>query len=276
MTFLQPLSWTQFRNLLSSSTVHYSGHPTFLDFLENNLIDYIVHQKALPKATRIHHWYELVSMTKQIRVRMERNENKTMLLRLVFDACPSMAMRHGVRTAQLEFLDHQLVPLSLHGQPPDLAPENQFQSLPSLDSAGTFYCLLDPLALMEVLSHMTLELEDLDGYAELRVLPEQFQRRLSHREFYPLIAKIVRPYQEVVELLQMSHDVLKVIGPGQIVTWDHKVNPVVYITALGSTFTIPRFLFTIYLVVTDTQPLFLIKDLDHPPSYPITTYTTIE
>src|SRR5882762_10457865 len=66
MMFLQPLSWTQFRNLLSSSAIHYSGHPTFLDFLENNLIDYIVHQKALPKVTRIHHWYELISMTKWI------------------------------------------------------------------------------------------------------------------------------------------------------------------------------------------------------------------
>src|SRR5882762_7759719 len=98
-----------------------------------------------------------------------------MLLRLVFDARPSMAMRHGVRTAQLEFLDHQLVPLTLHGQPPDLAPENQFQTLPSLDSAGTFYRLLDPMTLMEVLDHVTPELEDLDGYAELRVLPEQFQ-----------------------------------------------------------------------------------------------------
>jgi len=41
-----------------------------------------------------------------------------------------------------------------------------------------------------------------------------------------------------------------------------------------STFAIPRFLFTIYIVVTDTQPLFLIDDLDHPPQYPITTHTT--
>jgi len=64
----------------------------FLDFLENNLIDYIVHQKALTKATRIHHWYELVSMTKRIQVRMEQNEYKTMLLRLLFDACPSTTM----------------------------------------------------------------------------------------------------------------------------------------------------------------------------------------
>ena len=117
-----------------------------------------------------------------------------MLLWLVFDARPSTAMRHGVRTAQLEFLDHQLVPLSLHGQPPDLAPENRFQTLPSLDSAGTFYRPLDPITLMEVLDHVTPELEDLDGYAELRVLPEQFQRRLSHREFHPLIARIIRPY----------------------------------------------------------------------------------
>ena len=74
----------------------------------------------------------------------------------------------------------------------------------------------------------------------------------------------------------MSHDTLKVIGPGQIATWDHMQNLVVYITALGSTFAIPRFLFTIYIVVTDTQPLFLIDDLDNPPQYPITTYTTIE
>jgi len=67
MTFLTALKLDSVQgNLLSSSAVHYSGHPTFLDFLENNLIDYIVHQKALPKATRIHHWYELVSMTKQI------------------------------------------------------------------------------------------------------------------------------------------------------------------------------------------------------------------
>src|SRR6267378_3376917 len=99
---------------------------------------------------------------------MEQNEHKTMLLQLLFDARPSTAMHHGVRTTQLEFLDHQLVPLSLHGQPPDLAPENQFQTLPSLDSASTFYYPLDPITLMEVLDHMTLELEDLDGYAELR------------------------------------------------------------------------------------------------------------
>jgi len=61
----------------------------------------------------------------------------------------------------------------------------------------------------------------------------------------------------------MSHEMLKVIGPGQIATWDHEVNLVVYITALSSTFAIPRFLFTIYLIVTDTQPLFLIEDLDY-------------
>src|SRR6267378_7219044 len=140
---------------------------------------------------------------------MERNEHRTMLLRLVFDACPSTAMRHGVRTAQLELLDYQLVPLSLHGQPLDFAPENQFQSLPSLDSTGIFYCLLDPIALMEVLDHVTPELDNLDSYAELKVLPEQFQRRLSYREFHPPIARIIRPYQEVVELLWMSHEMLK-------------------------------------------------------------------
>src|SRR5882762_8557159 len=145
-----------------------------------------------------------------------------MLLRLVFDVRPSTAMRHGVRTTQLEFLDHQLVPLSLHGQPLDLAPENQFQSLPSLDSTGVFYRPLDPITLMEVLDHMTLELDDLDNYVELRVLPEQFQRRLSHGEFHPLIAKIIRPYREVVELLWVSHEMLKFLRSNMIVTWDHE------------------------------------------------------
>ena len=74
------------------------------------------------------------------------------------------------------------------------------------------------MTLMEVLDHVTPEIEDLDGYAELRVLPEQFQRRLSHGEFHPLIARIIRPYQEVVELLWMSHEMLKSLGPGQIAT----------------------------------------------------------
>ena len=111
---------------------------------------------------------------------------------------------------------------------------------------------------------MTIDNYDNEGYTDISLI-KLSQRETGTMPIMETILKITRPYQEVLELLQMNNDVLTHISTVQEGPWDHQSQGVVYIDTLGSTFGISIPLFVIYSTVADLQVAF--EDLSTPPLY---------
>ena len=108
----------------------------------------------------------------------------------------------------------------------------------------------------------------ISGYAELQVFPSDFLQSVSDGRPAPTMARIPRPYQEVIDLLRFNNELLNVDGlrTENRRQWDHVNFPVTYINTLESTFAINQLLWHCYIVSADLELPFLI--LTPPPSYP--------
>ena len=147
---------------------------------------------------------------------------------------------------------------------PEPAPPISLSSL--IDSIPTYpppepQGFPDPRTLTQPITRTTIDNYDNEGYTDINLS----QQGTGTAPVMETILKIMRPYQEVLELLRMSNDVLTYISAVHEGPWDHQSCGVVYINTLGLTFGIPIPFFVIYSTVTDLQVAF--ENLSTPPLY---------
>src|SRR5882757_2032086 len=90
---------------------------------------------------------------------------------------------------------------------------------------------------------------------------------LSHGIPLPAGTNIIRPYQEILDFLKCTAEIIIYIrGPAaEYVTWDYVTTPILYIRTLGLVFGVPRFLWQIYSVSADFRNLAATEPSSNPP-----------
>jgi len=107
----------------------------------------------------------------------------------------------------------------------------------------------------------------LNQFVKVICLPQRvFSHSRRTKGHYPKEQSSLGPFLEVLELLKWSNEAIYSIRglPSEYTTWDHETTPMVYISTLGSTIAIPKFIWQIYTTVTELRPLLYPS---HPPSY---------
>src|SRR5882757_7838927 len=238
------------------------------------MIDYLIHQKAFPHTKSLNQWIELTNLIIQIENMTHKPAARPSLIRMLFDAQPPTVMPSGVRSAELDMLDRSAPDTTL-GVPMLPATSCLDLKLPAFDST-TFPCL-DPVTLalrLDVLNLDTLGL-DTDNrtthryYKLITVFQENFMECLAFQFPLPSGTNIIRPYQEILELLKWTAEyVIYLRGPAeQYVTWDYVNYPIVYIRTLSLVFGVPRTLWQTYSVAADFRNLLHTEPSNLPPLY---------
>src|SRR5882757_4500430 len=92
---------------------------------------------------------------------------------------------------------------------------------------------------------------------------------LSNGILLPAGTNIIRPYQEILDFLKCTAEIIIYIrgSAADYVTWDYETTPILYIRTLGLVFGIPRFLWQIYSIAADFRNLFTTEPSPNLPPY---------
>jgi hypothetical protein len=183
-------------------------------------------------------------------------------------------MPHSVRSAQLDTLDQTIYRHPQEHLTPHLSrsrielPPNQTREAPSLferrppEDDPPIYRrnlpthLPHPMTLWQAMEYREPSDTTHVINAELRVFPFNFrnQWRENGRRIDPT-AVIIRPYREVIELLQFGNNVLLFLAECQTgPAWDHESFPLTYINTMDSLLPLPNILWYSYSQLADLQP----------------------
>src|SRR5882757_3632751 len=271
--FSRPASYTTFLKL-ARSAAPYPNHADYERHLFNLMIDYLIHQKSLPETKSLAQWIELTNLVIRIENQTHEPAARPSLIRMLFDAQLPTVMPSGVRSAELDMLDRSApeatlgVPMLPATSRLDLdLPVFDSQTFPSLDPVTLALCLdvldLDSLGL-DLDSHTTC-----GAHETITIFWSHFMDCLSHG--IPLLAgtNIIRPYQEILDFLKCTAEVIIYIrGPAEdYITWDYETTPILYIRMLSLVFGVPRFLWQIYSISADFCNLSITEPSSNPPLY---------
>src|SRR5882757_2974618 len=271
--FSRPASYTTFLKLARSAAPN-AKHADYEQHLFNLMIDYLIHQKALPETKSLAQWIELTNLVIRIENQTHEPAARPSLIRMLFDARPPTVMPGGVRSAELDMLDRS-TPEATLGVPTLPATSRLDLELPAFDSIT--FPSLDPVTLALRLDVLNLNALGLDtdnrtsqGYYEpITIFREHFMECLAFGLPLPSGTNIIRPYQEILELLKWTAEYIILLrGPAeQYVTWDYVNYPIVYIRTLGLVFGVPRTLWQTYSVAADFRNLLHTEPSNLPPLY---------
>lgn len=281
--FRKKLSWHHFMNLLIRRSERKRYTPEFDLLIENQLINYLLKHKEFPFCLQCDHWLILAHFVYKIQERIPFRPHAPSLTRLVFQARPKKFFPHGTRSAMMEFIDLYIRdPLENHLPPLPINRAHRVPFPPPFHHTNALFGLPDPLSLSAFLEY-TFPEDDLPeatdrypdpvlpGYAEIGVFPEDFGSSLSQGSPAPIKYRLLRPYQEVVDLLRFNYHLLRTINRaiGPYVTWNHEEEPIVYIYTLESTIGIVETLWHCYTSSSDLFPILLPPHATSPPPYPV-------
>src|SRR5882757_9687736 len=183
-------------------------------------------------------------------------------------------MPDGVRPAELDMLDRSAPDMTL-GVP--MLPTTSRLDLELLAFDSTTFPSLDPVTLalrLDILDLDSLGL-DLDNHTTrgvfevITVFRSHFMECLAFGFPLPSGTNVIRPYQEILELLKCTVEyIIYVRGPAsQFITWDYINHPIVYIRTLSLVFGVPRTLWQTYSIAADFRNLTVTESSNNPPLY---------
>lgn len=284
ITSLSPMTWEQFYSRHEACGIQNTGLRRFRDHIQNGLCEHIVRFLAMPTTQIVEEWYYLASHVTRIRVRIEP-DMRPHLNALLFNARPQTAMVHGVRSAQLDILDHTInnhprerinshtirnridLPSAEIEEAPPLFDRGEEQTPAYLRNLPTH--LPHPLTLWQAIEETEPSTDPEVTIAELRVFPFNFREQWTGngRSVAPTL-HIIRPYREVIELLQFGNHLMLFLMECQIgPNWDHAAFPLTYISTLESLIPFPSILWNCYSEIAELQPASYFPP--HPIIHPI-------
>jgi hypothetical protein len=262
LAFIVDVSWVQFLQLIARHITQ--EHPMYLDLVENALVTYLCHRNAYPQTHDPNPWLTLSQFHDRIAFRMNEREFSPPLSQLLFDALPRVAFPGGVRSAQSPLQE------GCRGEiitPDPIDTHHRALFMPTIDHANAIHTLPDPARLSDVLDRVDADLVRHRrhlGRVPVQIFPEDFGNELHLNAPEPPTHQIIRPYQEILNLLRFNHQLIRAYEErdGLHVTWDYVSRPVVYIYTMDSMFAIIAPLWNCYLTATDLHPL---TQHDNPP-----------